>query len=67
MNHDFSGSDLGGVMENPRPVTCPICGKDMRLTKVVPALAGLPELRTHQCPDCKEVTTVAVQREIPKS
>lgn len=54
-------------MENPRPVTYPSCGKDMRLTKVVPALAGLPELRTYQYLECQSVVTLPVQRGITKS
>lgn len=67
MNHDPSGNDPGGVMENPPLVTCPSCGKEMQLTKAVPALAGLPELRTYQCSDCKEVMTIPVQRGVLKS
>lgn len=49
-------------MENLRPMTCSGCETEMKLTKVVPALAGLPELRSYQCPDCKNVVTVPVQR-----
>lgn len=53
-------------MKDPRRLSCPGCETEMKLTKVMPALAGLPELRTYQCPDCKEVTTVPVQRGITK-
>lgn len=49
-------------MENPHPPTCPGCEKEMKLTKVVPALAGLPELRSYQCSECKNVVTVPVPR-----
>lgn len=49
-------------MENSHRLTCPGCETEMKLTRVMPALAGLPELRTYQCPDCKEVTTLPVQR-----
>lgn len=67
MTYNLKGKEESVVMEDPRPLTCPGCETEMRLTRVTPALAGLPELRTYQCPDCKEVMTVPVQRGVPKS
>lgn len=54
-------------MEDPRPPTCPGCETEMKLTKVVPALAGLPELRSYKCEECHSVITVPVQRAVRKN
>jgi hypothetical protein len=42
-------------MESP---DCPHCSGAMALVRVLPKLGGLPELRTYQCVECKEVLTV---------
>ncbi|MFN3657872.1 MAG: hypothetical protein ACK4UO_11510 [Pseudolabrys sp.] len=44
---------------------CPHCGEPMRLARVVPALAGHPELRSYECSDCREVLTEPVNAERP--
>ena len=41
---------------------CPNCAKPMRLARIVPAVAGHPELRSFECRTCREVTTVPVER-----
>lgn len=37
---------------------CPRCAKPMRLARIVPAVAGHPELCTFECVECREVTTI---------
>jgi hypothetical protein len=37
---------------------CPRCGTLMPLARVVPALAGHPELRSYACRPCFEAVTV---------
>jgi len=39
---------------------CPKCDQPMRLARVVPAVAGHPELRTFECGACREVRTEVV-------
>jgi hypothetical protein len=39
---------------------CPNCAKPMRLARVIPAVAGHPELCSYECLSCREVTTVEV-------
>ena len=41
---------------------CPSCGKPMGLSRVVPATAGLSELQTHGCADCRVWLTEAKER-----
>ncbi len=40
---------------------CPKCKQPMRLVRVVPALAGHPELQSFKCRACGEVTTRPVE------
>lgn len=41
---------------------CPNCGHPMRLARVVPAVAGHPELRSFECTSCREVKTEVVEK-----
>ena len=38
---------------------CPNCREPMRLIKLEPSFAGIPELRTFQCNECKLMMTMA--------
>lgn len=40
------------------PPPCPACASPMKLARVIPAVAGHPELRSFECADCREVLTV---------
>ena len=44
---------------------CPNCGQSMRLARVVPAVAGHPELRSFECGSCREVKTEVVEKGRP--
>jgi hypothetical protein len=35
----------------------------MNLTRTIPKLGALPELRTYRCPRCESVTTIVVEAE----
>jgi ribosomal protein L37AE/L43A len=37
---------------NPDIPACPSCGGPMRLTRTIPKLGGLPELRIWECAGC---------------
>jgi hypothetical protein len=38
---------------------CPMYGEPMRLSQLAPSFAGIPELRTFQCDECKFTMTMA--------
>ena len=40
---------------------CPCCGQPMRLARSVPAVGGMPELRTFECRPCGISQTAAVE------
>lgn len=42
-----------------------MCGEPMRLTQLAPSFAGVPELRTFQCNDCKFMMTMAHHEDGP--
>jgi transposase-like protein len=39
---------------------CPNCDESMKLARVTPRLAGLPELQTFECRPCGETVTQSV-------
>lgn len=43
--------------KSPEPPACPSCGGQMRLCRVTPAFAKLPELLSFRCVDCGDVVT----------
>jgi hypothetical protein len=45
------------------PPPCPGCRNSMRLQHTLPALGGLPELRSYRCFFCNEVLTEVVEDE----
>jgi len=48
------------IYDPPKPtLTCPRCGKPMRLARSIPGIGALPELLTFACKECGEVITVA--------
>jgi len=40
---------------------CPSCGRPMHLTRVIPGIGGLPELRVYSCKQCGVSVTEAEQ------
>jgi hypothetical protein len=43
--------------EDEKLTPCPRCGTHMALTRVIPAFAGHPELRSYMCRPCSEAVT----------
>lgn len=54
-------------MEQPSVPHCPSCNGTMQMERLVPALAGHPELRTYKCPMCKSILTVPIQRDVQRN
>jgi len=44
--------------EDDKLTPCPRCGTHMALSRVVPAFAGHPELRSYACRPCSEAVTM---------
>lgn len=44
-------------MSEPALPPCPACESPMQLSRVTPAVAGHPELRSFECAGCGEVLT----------
>ncbi len=42
---------------------CAVCGQPMRLIKILPSVATLPELRTYKCDACGVMVTDAIEDE----
>ncbi|HET9618285.1 MAG TPA: hypothetical protein VFP74_14045 [Pseudolabrys sp.] len=47
-------------MTSDQAISCPSCGKPMRLRQVLPSFGREPELRTYECVSCSVVKTQKV-------
>jgi hypothetical protein len=47
---------MGDETADAMPI-CPKCGQAMRLDRITPKFAALPELRTYACRPCGEAVT----------
>jgi hypothetical protein len=45
--------------DDEKPTPCPRCGTHMLLSRVVPAFADHPELRSYACRPCSEASPLA--------
>lgn len=45
----------------PQAATCPSCKTTMTLVRVMPRFAGMAELHTFECKECRTVTTQAAE------
>jgi len=50
------------MSERVEPQPCPNCRKPMRLVRVIPRVASLPELESFECRACGEALTQAKNR-----
>jgi transposase-like protein len=43
--------------EEVQPPRCPVCDSIMKLAYIVPRVAGLEEIQSFRCAECREVVT----------